>query len=118
LQHLRNVTFTAGDISAERPENQAYDAVFSIDVIEHLEPEFEKIFIENMMYGLKQNGVMIIGTPNESASQYATFRSDHQHINLKSAQTLKGLLDQYFDNSFILIRLILHLAFIVNHLFV
>jgi len=100
LAHLKNVTFEVGDISV-KPPTEKYDAIFNIDVIEHLEPEYEKRFIENMVLSLIDSGVMIIGTPNETASQYATFRSDHQHINLKNADSLKALLDIYFENSFI-----------------
>jgi 2-polyprenyl-3-methyl-5-hydroxy-6-metoxy-1,4-benzoquinol methylase len=100
LPHLKNVTFELGDVSTDRVEG-SYDGIFNIDVIEHLEPEFEKPFIENMLASLTKEGVMIIGTPNETASQYATFRSDHQHINLKSAETLKSLMDIYFHNTFV-----------------
>ena len=99
LSHLSNVTFEAADVSEGKLEG-AYDGIFNIDVIEHLEPEFEKSFIENMVQSLNQHGVMIIGTPNETASKYATFRSDHQHINLKTAETLKALMDIYFHNTF------------------
>lgn len=100
LSHLTNVTFDVSDVSVSQPEG-SYDGIFNIDVIEHLEPEFEKPFMENMVNCLKEQGIMIIGTPNESASQYATFRSDHQHINLKSAATLKELSDRYFHNTFV-----------------
>lgn len=100
LAHLTNVTFEVSDISENRPHGQ-YNGIFNIDVIEHLEPEFEEIFIENMLASLNKNGVMIIGTPNETASQYATFRSDHQHINLKTAESLKQLMNKYFHNTFI-----------------
>lgn len=100
LSHLTNVTFEVGDMSEIRLAGQ-YDGIFNIDVIEHLEPEFERPFIENMLFSLNQYGVMIIGTPNEAASKYATFRSDHQHINLKTADSLKILMNRYFHNTFI-----------------
>ena len=100
LSHLTNVSFEVGDISTKSPSSR-YDAIFNIYVIEHLEPEYEKSFIENMNAALTNSGILIIGTPNETASKYATFRSDHQHINLKNADSLKNLLDLYFENSFI-----------------
>ena len=100
LSHLKNVTFETVDISKDTLSS-LYDGVFSIDVIEHLEPEYEKVFIENMVQMLNQHGVMIIGTPNETASQYATFSSEHQHINLKTASSLKSLMANYFHNTFI-----------------
>ncbi|RTL57745.1 MAG: class I SAM-dependent methyltransferase [Rhodocyclaceae bacterium] len=100
LAFLGNVTFDVADVSSAPPPGE-YDAIFNIDVIEHLEPAYERPFVENMVSCLSKDGVMIIGTPNESASQYATHRSDHQHINLKNAKTLKELSDRYFANTFI-----------------
>ena len=100
LSHLINVKFDRIDVSENRLPD-IYDGIFNIDVIEHLEPEYEKPFIENMVHSLSNNGVMIIGTPNETASKYATFRSDHQHINLKTAESLKSLVDGYFHNTFV-----------------
>jgi cyclopropane fatty-acyl-phospholipid synthase-like methyltransferase len=100
LSHLKNTTFEVADVSVTQPKG-SYDGIFSIDVIEHLEPEFEKPFMENMVNSLQKQGVMMIGTPNLAASQHATFRSDHQHINLKSAETLRELSDRYFHNTFV-----------------
>ncbi len=100
LSCLKNVTFEVADVSTSKPQGE-YDAIFNIDVIEHLEPDFEKSFMENMVGSLSSNGVMIVGTPNESASEHATHRSDHQHINLKNAKTLKELSERYFHNTFI-----------------
>ncbi len=100
LSALKNINFDTVDISVNTLPNM-YDGIFNIDVIEHLEPEYEKAFVENMVQSLNQQGVMIIGTPNETASKYATFRSDHQHINLKTAGSLKSLMGNYFHNTFI-----------------
>ena len=89
LSTLKNITFDTVDISVDTLPGK-YDGIFNIDVIEHLEPEYEKAFVENMVQCLDPQGVMIIGTPNETASEHATFRSDHQHINLKTADSLKS----------------------------
>jgi 2-polyprenyl-3-methyl-5-hydroxy-6-metoxy-1,4-benzoquinol methylase len=88
------------DLVKEVPEEK-YDAIFSIDVIEHLEPKDEKKFLENSIKGLKNDGLYIIGTPNISASQYATDRSRVQHINLKNHEELRTILNKYFINGFI-----------------
>jgi len=100
LPFLANTTFEVLDVSTKKPLGN-YDGIFNIDVIEHLEPEYEKSFMENMTAVLDPQGVLIVGTPNESASQYATHRSDHQHINLKSGKTLKELMLRYFQNCFV-----------------
>ena len=100
LKHLKNTEFLLMDISEHVPVDK-YDGIFNIDVIEHLEPEYEKKFMDNMVNCLDKNGVLIVGTPNESASAHAHFRSDHQHINLKTAKSLKELFEKYFCNTFI-----------------
>ena len=100
LSMIKNITFETVDISVNSLPDK-YDGIFNIDVIEHLEPEYEKPFVENMVQCLNQQGIMIIGTPNETASEHATFRSDHQHINLKTADSLKSLMDNYFHNTFV-----------------
>jgi 2-polyprenyl-3-methyl-5-hydroxy-6-metoxy-1,4-benzoquinol methylase len=99
LSCIKNITFETADVSSSSVKGK-YDAIFNIDVIEHLEPDFEKSFMNNMVGCLSENGVMIVGTPNESASQYATHRSDHQHINLKNEKTLRQLFSNYFHNTF------------------
>jgi 2-polyprenyl-3-methyl-5-hydroxy-6-metoxy-1,4-benzoquinol methylase len=100
LEKIKNIKFLTHDIT-DGSIGTKYDAIFNIDVIEHLEPEYENKFLKGMLDSLNRKGVLIIGTPNKTASQYATFRSDHQHINLKTADSLKSLLDQHFDNTFI-----------------
>lgn len=77
-----------------------FDAAFSVDVIEHLDPEIEPVFMENIVKSLHTNGVYIMGTPNKYAEQYASEESKVQHINLHTAKTLKTLMDRYFVNTF------------------
>lgn len=100
LSFLQNTTFEHLDITNKKT-SEKFDGIFSIDVIEHLLPEDENDFIKNMVDSLYDSGVLIIGTPNESASIHATHRSDIQHINLKNAKTMKESLDKYFYNCFI-----------------
>ena len=99
LAHLKNVTYLHVDLNEAAPDVQV-DAAFMIDVIEHVEPIKEVTFLENIICCLKANGVLITGTPNITASQYATPRSQVQHINLKSMETLRELMERYFDNVF------------------
>ncbi|MCH8096415.1 MAG: class I SAM-dependent methyltransferase [Proteobacteria bacterium] len=99
LAHLTNVTYELADVTQKRPSVKI-DAAFSIDVIEHLEPESEKAFMDNIVRCLVPSGVLITGTPNISAAQYATERSRIQHINLKSFKTLREVTERYFENVF------------------
>ncbi|MBN1788062.1 MAG: class I SAM-dependent methyltransferase [Sedimentisphaerales bacterium] len=100
LEKIKNIEFKKIDICQAVPERK-FDAVFSIDVIEHLDAPLEKPFMDNTCQCLKDDGICIIGSPNKTSEKYATERSRIQHINLKTAETLRELLNKYFVNSFI-----------------
>lgn len=100
LPHFPNVSLQVHDLNAS-PVDLKVDAIYSIDVIEHLEPKKEARFMEHLVACLPNDGVMITGTPNISAAQYASACSAVQHINLKSQKTLRELMERYFENVFI-----------------
>ncbi|MDD5108733.1 MAG: class I SAM-dependent methyltransferase [Candidatus Omnitrophica bacterium] len=99
LKHLKNVEYLHVDFNKESPSIKV-DGIYLIDVIEHLDKKTEKVFLDNIAKCLKPTGVLIIGTPNVTASEYATPRSSIQHINLKSNKTLRELMEKYFENVF------------------
>jgi 2-polyprenyl-3-methyl-5-hydroxy-6-metoxy-1,4-benzoquinol methylase len=99
LAHLRNVSYLYADLNEAAPDVQA-EGVYALDVIEHVEPAKESRFLENVLRCLKPTGVLLIGTPNVTAAEYASPRSRAGHINLKSMQTLRELVDRYFENVF------------------
>ena len=78
-----------------------FDAAFSLDVIEHIPEASEDLFLRNIVSSLSDQAVFIIGTPNITAKEYASPASAAGHINLKSADTLKVLLSNHFQNVFI-----------------
>ena len=85
----------------EKPINNRFDAVYSLDVLEHIPNNKEETFIENICKSLKGDGICIIGTPNISASAHASSGSAGSHINLQSGESLRTLLSIYFENVFI-----------------
>jgi 2-polyprenyl-3-methyl-5-hydroxy-6-metoxy-1,4-benzoquinol methylase len=93
-------TYSIHDITSS-PMPDLFDAAFALDVIEHIEPAQEHKFIENIAASLKNDGVLILGTPNITAHQYASEGSRLGHINLKSAETMKASLSASFENVFI-----------------
>ncbi len=99
LKKIKNVVFKNMDICRSVPD-EIFDGIFSIDVIEHLDPKLNRVFMENQVRCLNRDGVCIVGTPNITANRYATYRSKVQHINLKSQKTLRGLMEKYFKNVF------------------
>lgn len=99
LGHLKNVSYEQIDLNNNQLKDK-YDAAFSIDVLEHIEPALESRFMNNIIYSLKQESSLITGTPNITANVYATERSRVQHINLKSMRDLKELTQKYFKHVF------------------
>lgn len=99
---LSNVSFCTSDINEKPVEGIKVNAIYSIDFIEHLDPENEDIVMRNMIasYENKEDAVMIIGTPNLTAARHASPQSEALHINLKDHQKLKELLNRYFHNVF------------------
>lgn len=93
-------SFSVLDIT-ERPVDRKFDALYSLDVIEHIPPESEECFMANICSSLRPHAVYIIGTPNVTAKAYASKWSAQGHINLKSAESLRELLSRYFHNVFI-----------------
>jgi 2-polyprenyl-3-methyl-5-hydroxy-6-metoxy-1,4-benzoquinol methylase len=97
---LNNCTFSHFDLVA-RPFDQIVDAVYLIDVIEHLEPSKESSFLHNIASSLSNAGICIIGTPNVEASRYASPQSQVGHINLKNHVALQKVLAEHFENTFL-----------------
>ena len=92
-----NCTFSVLDITQEAPKGK-FDAAYSLDFIEHIQPELEHKCMENICKALKPHAVCILGTPNITAKEYASRWSAHGHINLKSSESLRALLSRYFHN--------------------
>ena len=95
LAFVENCTFRRHDI-IEGPINGAFDGIYSVDVIEHIEPSMEGIFMTNCCAALTIDGMFIAGTPNVKAEAYASPSSKTGHINLKDAVGLKQLFSKYF----------------------
>jgi len=103
LSFANNIKFIEHDINqGPIDRNIKVSAIYNVDFIEHLEPNKEDAVMKNMIasYKDKASAVMIIGTPNLSASQYASPQSAALHINLKNHKTLSALLSRYFSNVF------------------
>lgn len=102
MRFCNNVRFIQHDMNSSALNDVKVSAIYMIDVIEHVDPKGEARFMENLLasYEDKDNAVMIIGTPNLTAAQYASKQSESVHINLKTQKDLKTLLDRYFNNTF------------------
>jgi Methyltransferase domain len=82
------------------PLPRKHDALFSLDVLEHIAPEDEHAFLGNLCESLSGNGLLMIGTPSLESQPYASPPSKAGHINCKSSKELKALLEKYFAHVF------------------
>jgi SAM-dependent methyltransferase len=83
------------------PLPSLFDAAYSLDVIEHIRPEDENLFLENVTRSLDRNGVLIVGTPSLQSQAYASPASKEGHINCKDHIMLRELMSKYFHNVFL-----------------
>ncbi len=78
-----------------------YDAVYSLDVMEHIAPEKEDLFLNNLKASLLPNGVLIIGMPSLESQLHASEVSKRGHVNCQSGKKLKSRLEREFHNVFL-----------------
>ena len=84
----------------EKPYIEAgmFDAAYSVDVIEHIEPKDEDAFMRNVCLSLKKNGIFISGSPSLESQAYASPISKAGHVNCKSGTEFKKMMEKYFYN--------------------
>jgi 2-polyprenyl-3-methyl-5-hydroxy-6-metoxy-1,4-benzoquinol methylase len=77
-----------------------YDGMYALDVLEHIRPEDEPLFLSNMIASLDDHGVLILGMPSLESQPYASELSIEGHVNCQSAPVLKATMQKYFYNVF------------------
>ena len=82
------------------PLPRKHDALYTLDVLEHINPADEAAFLENLCASLSENGLLMVGTPSLESQPYASPPSKAGHINCKSGKELKALLERYFTHVF------------------
>lgn len=83
------------------PVQGQYAGVYALDVLEHIQPADEDLFIRNALYSLKANGSLIFGMPSLESQVYASPPSKAGHVNCKSAKDFKALMERYFHHVFL-----------------
>jgi predicted SAM-dependent methyltransferase len=78
-----------------------FDAIYSLDVMEHISIELENEFLKNICLSLQNNGVVIIGMPSLESQVFASLDSIAGHINCKTGENFKEILEQYFEQVFL-----------------
>ncbi len=100
LREPYNFECVIHDILAS-PMSKKFDGIYSLDVIEHVPQEKEKLFMLNIVKSLRSTGTVIIGTPSIQSQAYASQVSKGGHVNCKDQTQLKKLMLHHFHNVFI-----------------
>jgi SAM-dependent methyltransferase len=85
----------------EAPLKRNFDAIYMLDVLEHIHPLQENRFLLNILDSLSSSGVAIFGAPSLESQIYASAQSKEGHVNCKTASKFKGDLENYFENVFL-----------------
>lgn len=78
-----------------------FDTIVSMDVVEHIYPEFADHYWQTVRRNLSETGVALIGTPNLSAAPYASEASMRGHVNLYDARRLLAAMQRICHHSFL-----------------
>lgn len=75
-----------------------YDAIYLLDVLEHINKKKEYGFIKNVITSLNDNGIVIVGIPSLEFQKFSRPTKISGHINCKSGINLKIFLEKFFYN--------------------
>jgi 2-polyprenyl-3-methyl-5-hydroxy-6-metoxy-1,4-benzoquinol methylase len=79
----------------------SFDAAYALDVIEHIPEAHENVFVGNIVKSLTPEGVLILGSPSIESQPYASPPSKAGHVNCKTGEQLRALLERFFHNVFL-----------------
>jgi 2-polyprenyl-3-methyl-5-hydroxy-6-metoxy-1,4-benzoquinol methylase len=78
-----------------------FDGAYCLDVLEHIKPAREQLFMKNFISSLAPDAAAIIGIPSLESQAYASPQSKAGHVNCKSGADFKKFLEGYFRNVFV-----------------
>ena len=78
------------------PLKKNYNAAYSLDVIEHINPEKPNIFVGNICKSINQEGLCIIGAPSLNSQKYASRMSRLEHVNCMHGAQFSNLMKTHF----------------------
>jgi len=82
------------------PVEDNYEAIYLLDVLEHVDKRDEKKFISNCIKSLEKQGVMIVGIPSIESQKYASKQSKEGHVNCTNGEEFRSVMLEYFENVF------------------
>lgn len=82
------------------PVEGDFDGAYSLDVLEHVPQVDEDRFLANLAASLRPDGVAVLGMPSLESQAYASPQSKAGHVNCKTGDDFKRLLERYFEYVF------------------
>jgi 2-polyprenyl-3-methyl-5-hydroxy-6-metoxy-1,4-benzoquinol methylase len=83
------------------PVEGVFDAAYCLDVLEHILPKDEDLFIRNSIASIGEYGTFIAGMPSIESQLYASKQSKEGHVNCKSGEIFKDEMKKYFHNVYL-----------------
>ena len=78
------------------PLPERFDAIYAIDVLEHVEPADQEQFLNSLCAMLPHHGIAIIGMPSLESQPHASPQSKAGHVNCQSGPELKFHMSRHF----------------------
>ena len=100
INKRENVRFICDDFFAHEFANK-FDAVVSLDVIEHLDAENSDRFLTKIATTLKENGFCIIGTPSLYSWEHQSDLSKASHEKCYDLPELRSLIEEHFGRTLV-----------------
>jgi hypothetical protein len=79
----------------------AWDAVYCLDVLEHVEHRDQYSFLSGIVECLHPRGVAVFGTPSAESQPYASKESVLHHVGCHTEDSLRETLNEVFENVFL-----------------
>lgn len=91
------IRFVVGDVNTSGASDYKWDAIYALDVLEHIPPSEEKAFLTSLR---SMTDVCVIGMPSLESQVHASRLSKDGHVNCQSGPKLKATLKKHWGNVF------------------
>jgi hypothetical protein len=88
------------DVLGEPVSGRA-DAIYGLEVLEHIPAPHERSFLDHMLAPLDAHGVCVVGMPSLQSQAHASPLSVQGHVDCKVHPGLRALLANYFHHVFL-----------------
>ena len=93
--------FQSDLLAGEGLGDRRYDAVYALDVLEHIDAGREDDFLDRIVSSLSDQGTGIFGMPSLESQVHASPLSKEGHVNCKSGPDFKVTMQRHFQTVFL-----------------